>query len=275
MAQSITSGSMSRVNRRFMLLALILAALSAVLVYAALSGSSDSGGGGASTPVVSVVVAQTDIPAGAQITAEMLGIADAPEEFVSDGTFASIDSVVGEVARYPIAANRQILISDIVGGPTTASNDVLSHVLEGGERGLAIEAEAVITGGGLVLPGDYADVYWVPDDPVTDVEGAQLIAEDVEIVSVEQVIVEVPPSAPGLLGEDAPPASEEDRVRAVDEAPQPEAVTVTLMVTPEEASVVFCGDATGELRLAIRAFGDHSPSGLQQASCTIVGSGQN
>ncbi|MEX0786913.1 MAG: Flp pilus assembly protein CpaB [Dehalococcoidia bacterium] len=262
---------MSRVNRRFMLLALILAALSAILVYAALSGSSGSDGGAGPVAGVTVVVAQVNIPAGATITGDMLGVANTPEEFVSQGSFASIESVLDEVARYPIAANQQILLSDLVGGPTTASNDVLSHVLEGGLRGLGVETQAVVGAGGLVLPGDYVDIYWVPDDPLTDIVGAQMIAEDIEVVSVDQTIVEVPPAAPGLLGEDAPPASAEDRVRAVDEAPMPAAVTVTLMVTPEEASVIFCSEETGELRLAVRAFGDHGPSGLLNADCSIVG----
>ena len=44
MAQTMTAASIGRVNRRFLFLALILAALSAVLVYPLLTRSSGSGG---------------------------------------------------------------------------------------------------------------------------------------------------------------------------------------------------------------------------------------
>ena len=42
MAQSITTASAGRVNRRFLFLALVLAALSAVLIYPLLKASSES-----------------------------------------------------------------------------------------------------------------------------------------------------------------------------------------------------------------------------------------
>lgn len=276
MAQSLTSGSMSRVNRRFMLLALILAALSAVLVYAALSGSSGSDGGGAVASNVPVVVAQVDIPPGAPITADMLGVATIPEALVIQGAFASIDSVVGETARYPIAINQQVLLSDVVSGPGTASNDVLVNILVSGERGLAIKTEPVTNAGGLLLPGDFVDVYWVPSDPDGDVEGAQLLAEDAQVVAVEQVIVSLPAAAPGLFedGEEPPASSPDDRVRSFEEDPIPGAVTVTLMVNTEEIQRIFCGEQTGTLRLAVRAFGDHGSTGLQPVDCIILGQGQ-
>jgi pilus assembly protein CpaB len=274
MAQTMTGTAAGRVNRRFLFLALILASLSAVLVYAAISRS-DSGGGGTSAADVPVVVAKAAIPPGTHITAEMLEVRHVPAAAVGDLALDDIDVAVGEVARYPIAANEQVLLSKLVGGPDTASNDVLSNVLEGGMRGMAIQAEAVIGGGGLVLPGDYVDVFWVPGDNVEvleDHEGAMLVAENVEVVSVEQTIVDLPPAAPGVVDDDetaSPPASDAQRVRGVDEEPIPEAVTVTLMLTPEQAARVFCAETGGEIRLAVRAFGDATPSGLAPAICII------
>ncbi len=277
MAQTMTGTAAGRVNRRFLFLALILATLSAVLVYAAISRS-DSGGEGTSAADVPVVVAKAAIPAGTTITAEMLEVRYVPAAAVGDSALDEIDSAVGEVARYPITANEQVLLSKLVGGPEAASNDVLSNVLEGGMRGMAIHVEAVIGAGGLVLPGDYVDVLWVPGEVFEDHEGAGLVAENVEVVSVEQTIVEIPPAAPGLVGDDgtaSPPASDAQRVRSVDDEPIPEAVTVTLMLTPEQAARVFCADAGGELRLAVRAFGDATPSGLPPVACIIKAKDQN
>jgi len=268
MAQPIASAAVGRVNRRFLLLALILAALSAVLVIAALSGSKDSGGSSSGTDVP-VVVSQAAIPAGTVITASMLEIVDVSENAVSDQALSSIDAVVGRTARYPIAANQQILVKDVVTGTESISNTVLRNILEGGARGMAISTDAVIGAGGLVLPGDHVDVLWIPDSPQEDLQGAQLLAENVEVVAVQQVIVDVAPAAPGLEAQPTPSAN--GRVPGTDAAQIPDAVTVTLMVSPEEASRIFCGDSGGSIRLAVRAFGDTSPSGLQTVTCIIRG----
>jgi pilus assembly protein CpaB len=277
MAQIMTGAAAGRVNRRFLFLALVLASLSAVLVYAAISRSG-SGGGDTSAADVPVVVAKAAIPAGTQITAEMIEVRQVPAAAVGDLALDNLDAAVGEVARYPIAANEQVLLSKIVGGPEAASNDVLSNILEGGMRGMSIQAEAVIDAGGLVLPGDYVDVLWVPDEVLEDHEGAGLVAENVEVVSVEQTIVEVPPSAPGLAdegGSTSPPASDVQRVRGADAEPIPEAVTVTLMLTPEQAARIFCAESSGQLRLAVRAFGDATPSGLAPVSCVLLADKEN
>jgi pilus assembly protein CpaB len=272
MAQPIPSSAVGgRVNRRFLLLAAILAALSAVLMYAA--WPSDSGGGTSSAVEVPVVVARAAIPAGTEITVDMVEVVNVSEGAVGEDALTSTEAVIGRTARYPISANQPILLKDIVTSGVAVTNDVLQNILEGGQRGMAIDVEAVVGAGGLVLPGDHVDVYWIPENPVDDVPGAQLIAEDVEVVAVAQTLVEIAPTAPGLQDEGAVPAgSPEDRVRGSDAAPEPKAITVTLMLTPEQASRVFCGDEGGVLRLAVRAFGDRSPNGLPIVDCIIIGS---
>ncbi|OGO51434.1 MAG: Flp pilus assembly protein CpaB [Chloroflexi bacterium RBG_16_68_14] len=268
----MTSIAASHVNRRFLFLALILAILSAVLVYAAISRS-DSGGGTASAADVPVVVAKAAIPAGTTITAGMLEVRQVPQSAVGDGALTSLDEAVGKVARFPIAINEQMLASKFVSGVEAVSNDVLSNILEEGKRGMAITVDAVVGAGGLVLPGDYVDVFAVPDKLVGQSHpGAFLLAENVEVIAVEQTLVELPPSAPGLReGEEASSAGSEgdQRVRGAEAEPNPEAMTVTLMLTPEQASNLFCGDQLGTLRLAVRAFGDSGPSGLPVEICVI------
>ena len=268
MAQAMTGGAVGRVNRRFLFLALVLAVLAGVLAYAAFSKS--GGGSGTAGGDASVVVARAAIPAGTKMTADMLEVRELPANALGDRPFTAIDAVVDQVARYPIAANEQILASKVVGGIEVASNDVLANIIEGGRRGMAIKAEAVIGGGGLVLPGDRVDVFWVPKDPIGDVPGAQLIAENVEVLAVETILEDIPASAPGAIDETQTDTTSE-RVRSGEPAIKPEAVTVTLMLSPDQVQRVFCGEETGVLRLAIRAFGDDSPSGLQPADCIIAG----
>ena len=271
MAQSMTSSAAaSRVNRRFLFLALILAGLSAVLVYAAISRG-DSGSGVGAGEGTSVVVAKAAIAPGTTITADMIAVQVVPESVVGDQPFQTTEDLIGQVARYPIAANEQVLFSKVVGGVNVVDNNVLSHIIEPGKRGMAIDVKQVIIGGGLVLPGDHVDVLWIGDESDVDFEGAGLIAENVEVLAVHQTIVDLPVSAPGAIDGEAPAAlTDEERVRASEADPEPDAVTVTLLLTPDQAARIFCADmAAGALRLAVRAFGDDSPSGIQGAICYI------
>ena len=271
MAQSIAGVAAGGVNRRFLFLALILATLSAMLAYVALSRS-DSGGGGTASTSVPVVVANLAIPAGTLITSDMLELRNVPSNAVSDQALSTTTAAIGQVARFPIALNEQVLLTKIVGGGETASNNVLSHQLEEGLRGMAIRISPVAGAGGLVLPGDYVDIYLVPDQlRGADHERAFLVAENIEVTAVEQVLIELPPSAPGLEqeGTEAATGGDGQRVRGAEAASNPEAITVTLMLTSEQASNLFCGDVLGELRLAVRAFGDPGSTGLPVETCTI------
>lgn len=274
MAQSITAGSLNRVNRRFLFLALILAALSAVLIYTAISRSSGSGGGGAAAVTVPVVVAKAAIPSGTTITAQMLDVRLVSQNAVAADAFTTVESVVGETVRFPIAANEQVLLSKIISAPAIGVGPV-SYVVEEGHRALAIRTEPVVGAGGLVVEGDYVDVYWVPNDSLVDIEGAVLIGENIEVLAVDQTIIQILPTAPGLQqeegGDGAATVGAGDRIQGLDGVPIPTAITVTLMVTPEEVERIFCGEEAGELRLAVRAFGDHSPSSSQLSVCIILG----
>ena len=269
MAQTMTSGAVGRVNRRFLLLALILAGLSAVLAYTALSNS--GGDGPATADQVPVVVAKVPIPAGTRITADMVELADFPESRVSASAIDNVDLVVGQVARYQVEPQEAIFLSKLVNTSVTVGNSALSYVVETGKRGMAIDVQAVVNGGGLILPGDHVDVLWTPEKVDDYLVGAGLIAENVEVLAVQQTIVDIPASAPGAQPAGATPApSTGDRVRSSDASAVPEAATVVLLLTPDQAARVFCADASaGEIRLAVRAFRDNSPSGIVEGVCVI------
>ena len=268
MAHSVTSAAVGRVNRRFLLLAFILAIISAVLVYAAISRSDEGGGAAGEVPVV---VAKAAIPAGTEITADMLDVRQISETDVGDQAFSTTEGVVGQVARYPIAANEQLLLSKVVGGTETLGSAVLSNILEQGMRVMAITTSSVVGAGGLVLPGDHVDIFWVPSELEEDHEGALLLAENVEVLAVKQTLVDLPPTAPGLQQEgDQGTAPTGQRVRGSEEEPIPDASTLTLMVTPQQAQLIFCAESGGTLRLAVRAFGDATPSGVPPATCVLL-----
>lgn len=260
----------SRVNRRFLFLALILGALSAVLVYAAVSRSDN-----AATPVagVPVVVAKQAIPGGTLITEGMLEVRDVPSTAIADGAFRSIASAAGETARFPIAANEQLLRSKIVGATLGVDDDELAPRIPLGMLGMAVTTSQVVGAGGLVLPGDHVNVYWLPDEMEDEIlVGAALIAEDIEVLAVQQTVLDIAPTAAGSESEaDAGlAATGDDRIPSSRAEPDPEAVTVTLLLTPAQASQIFCADAgAGVIRLAVRAIGDDSVIGATDALCVV------
>jgi pilus assembly protein CpaB len=264
----MTSVAVGRVNRRFLLLALILATLSAVLAYAAMS---QSGGGSSSSSTISVVVAKDLIPSGTEITSDLVEVREFPTSAVGEDALRSQELVVGKVARFPISANEQILASKIV-GTTVADNNVLSHIIEPGARAVAIQTQAVIGAGGLVLPGDHIDILWVPEGLESSNQGALVLASDVEVLAVQQTLEDVAPSAPGVQDETDQTnqgATEQERVRGSEAEPIPDASTVTIMLNPAQAQMVFCAEVFGTLRLTVHAFGDASPILPTAAVCPL------
>jgi len=269
MAQTITNAAVGRVNRRFLLLALILAGLSAVLAYTALSGS--GGGGSATANQIPIVVAKVPIPAGTRITAAMVELADFPESRVSASAIDNLDLVVGQVARYSLEPQEPVFLSKVV-STTITGKIALSYVVEAGMRGEAIKVEQVVTAGGLLLPGDHVDVLWVPfaSGP------AFTLLSDVEVTAVSQTIVDIQPVAPGVQAGATPaPAGTGNRVRASDAEALPEAITVTMLVSPGDSKTLFCADSfaqqhEGTIRLAVRSFGDSAPAQVDAPACPPI-----
>ena len=264
MARISTAAVASQVNRRFLFLALILSVLSAVLVYVALSSSDD--GGSVMDAGVPVVVAKEAIPAGQLITADMLETRQVPEVALGFQALKNTDLAIGQVTRFPIAPNEQVLLSKFVGD--SAGDGGLSIIVESGMRAMAIETQPVVGAGGLVLPGDRVDILWMPEEVLEDFEGAMLLAENVEVLAIEQTLEELAPAAQSEEG--APESTASERVRISNAEPLPEAITVTLLLTTEQARLIFCSELSGTLRLTVRSFGDGSLTGASPATCVLL-----
>ena len=264
MSQNAGALTPARGNRRFIMLAIVLGLMGAGLVYVATSRSSTSGGSGsaADTPVV---VAKADIPARTVVTQAMVEVKLVPSEDAAPLAFGSVDQVVGQATRFPIAIGEQVLPSKVVAlsGSSTAVSRSLSFVIPEGHRGFAINISPVQGAGGLVLPGDYVDVIVLHDvefrnaGEVETVESyvVQHLLQNIEVLAVSQTIVDVveKPSV-GVTGNTT---TDTQRVRNSEARPDPEAVTVTLSLTPEEAQRLYLAEANGRIRLAVRPYGDN------------------
>ena len=126
---------------------------------------------------------------------------------------------------------------------------------------MAVNVRPVSTAGGLVLPGDYIDILGVfgvefstsPTDPTAKQKVDNYVSSTLfqakEVLAVSQTIVDAVPDS-------TPVADSSPRVRNSEAKPDPQAVTVTLALTPDEAEKLFLAEKNGDLRFAVRNFGD-------------------
>jgi Flp pilus assembly protein CpaB len=245
-----------------------------VLVFVYLSGS---GGGGEETAssgeTKSVVVASQDITAGTRITEDMVRVKNVSADAVVPNALTTTEMAVGSVARFPITADEQILENRLAaGGIEVAKGEKmpLTYIVPDGMRAVGVNTKQVISAGGLVVPGDYVDIIFVAAvktdlPPPLDLSHiSQTILQNIEVLAVEQTLEEVVPEDT-TTGDGATDGQVSSERVALDRAdPAPEAVTVTLAVTPDQAEILAMADVvakssdsdTCDIRLSLRQFGD-------------------
>jgi len=144
--------------------------------WSALSGDNDE------TLERSVVVAATEIRAGAPIVAGQLRLAPWPSEAVPAGSFAKIDDVVGRVARQPIVANEPVLEARLA---QRNAKGGLSSIIAPGMRAISVRVDEVIGVAGFAQPGGYVDVM-VSTRDASSAPFSKIVLSRVKLVAAEQ-----------------------------------------------------------------------------------------
>ncbi|HYO99843.1 MAG TPA: Flp pilus assembly protein CpaB [Pyrinomonadaceae bacterium] len=177
----------------------------------------------------SVVVAKVDIQPGEKIIAEQLQSVQFPATAMPDGTFESVDKLVGRVAVVQIAAREPV--TDFKLAPEGSAGG-LSAVIPEGYRAMTVKVDDVVGISGFVMPGALVDVV-VVINPV-ETHGQQnpiskIVLQNIKVLANGQNI-------------DRP---KNDR--------EPESVkAVTLQVTPEQAEKLALASSEGKLQLVMR-----------------------
>jgi Flp pilus assembly protein CpaB len=257
--------------------------MSAVMVFAFLNSKGGdstldealSSGQGAE----SVVVAARDIQPGETVSADMLTTKAVPAAALIDGRVQKESDIVGKVTTAPIYAGEQVLDAKVT---TYEGQSTLAFKVPAGLRALSVMVpHEAWANAGLVQPGDRIDVLAVtilPQlDPLTGQERANVVAgvivEDVEVLAVSQSVVRVIPNtdarkkdpsatpatgaSTGTSGSTAAPisTSPDDDVETYETA-----ISVTIALTPEQASKVLIIDAmkdeVAQFRVVTRQKGD-------------------
>ena len=282
MARVLAGTSPERTNRVMLAAAIVFAGLAAALVFVSLrdGGGSDSSGP-AATP--NAVVANQAIPANTKLTADMLELRALPDGALVDGAYADMSAVVGLATRYPIAAGEQ-LTQQKLGATLIDDEHDVSLVVDPGKRAFAVEVDEVTSVGGLLLPGYFVDVIAVfpeefglsssSDTAAASDLGAITLLQNIQVLSVAQEAQEpVPPAADVADADGTGPAADTGPrgQRADDAERQPDARSVTIAVSPQDAQLLaLVQERGGTIWLSLRGAGDHQelpidPVALQRA----------
>jgi pilus assembly protein CpaB len=263
MARSLTAGGFVRSDRTIMLAAILLAAIAAVLVFIAANSGGDGGStvrpidGGPGT--VQVVTVARNIPANTTITEDMIQVTSLPAAAILAQAYTSGEGLIGQTTRYPLLAGEQITPNKI--GASVEDDESAALLVRPGNRAISIAIGEDTAVGGLLLPGDFVDVIAVFDDNSTGVAKAVTIVQNVEVIAVGQDKQEAIPRAAGEEPEGGTYGEIPDNAE-----PNPNANSLTLSVTPEQAQIIALAAKEASLVATLRARGDTAGVDLPESN---------
>lgn len=186
-----------------------------------------------------VVVATRDIHEGALVDRIAVQVDEWPEASVPVGAYASLDSVVGRVARVPIFPGEVVVPGRLAPEGTGPG---LELKIPPGQRAMAVRIDDVAGISGLIQPNSRVDVIVTIQTPNNDKQVAKVFMENMRVLSVG---TEIQRDASGK---------------------PKQATTVTLGVTPDEAERLAVAMNEGTIQLVLRGYGD--PDEVRTAGAT-------
>lgn len=182
---------------------------------------------------VRVVVAQQSIPMGVEIKANMLSVSKASKSLAPQGGFTDSTKLAGRVVRVPIPKGVPV-IEEMLAAPGTPAG--MASLVPSGYRAVAVKVDEFSSVGGFLKPGCRVDVA-----AVMSVKGAAGGSQTISRVILQDVTVAA--SGQSLTGENDTNAANISR-------------SVTLLVKPEEVSILHLAATQGQIRLALRHYED-------------------
>lgn len=246
-------------NRRALMIALVFGLLSAFLVYRLLTSVQPKS---AAVGGTAVVVAKQDIPARTMITADMVTTKPVPDSLKLASVLTDTKVAVGKAARQAIPQGDQVTAGVLANNPSDLG---FSGTVPPGMRAMSISITEVSTEGGLIQPGDHVDVigiyqqfnkeaagvFYQPDASGPKALVALTVLQNVQVLAFAQTGID---------------NSAQGATKVAPTKGQPDAKSVTLAVTPEDAERLALGQQTGIFHLSLHGIGDSSTGPLPQLS---------
>jgi pilus assembly protein CpaB len=172
-----------------------------------------------------VAVAAQNLPLGTRLSKDQVKVVGWPAAAPVDGSFDSVDAVVGRGLVQPVAANEPLTETKLAPKEAGAG---LSPSIPPGMRALSVKVNDVIGVAGFTVPGARVDVVVVVREQNNSMARA--------VVSNLQVLTA---------------GTKYDIEQAKDGEPIPSSV-VTLLVTPEQAERITLAQSEGQITLVLR-----------------------
>lgn len=195
-----------------------------------------------------VVITKQQIETYEPIEAGLLAVQEVTPESVPADALRSLKEVQNCVAARSLPAGTILRNQDLLSVETVG----LAAEIPAGRRALTVEVDRVANVGGVLKPGRFVDVIATFDSPVPG-EGkiAKTVIQRVKVIAVyRRRAAKVEGEASG--GE------------------EPDAMLVTLAVTPAEANRLVLADVSGKLRLAMRPLREIEWEGVSPIEATSL-----
>ncbi len=186
--------------------------------------------------IVEVVIAKRDIPARTKISSNMLDLRRIPSDRLEPEALSSIDSVVGKVAKRDIIKGQQITASLLF---IPGSEKTLSLRTPEGKRAITIPVDKISSIEGMITPGDHVDIIGNFQIPVQGEKG-KTFTQNMVVPMFQNVLVLAVGSKTEALT-----FSKESKERTP--------TTITIALSPEEASLLTYAMEIGKIRLLLRS----------------------
>jgi pilus assembly protein CpaB len=216
-------------NRRALLVALVLAAMGASLLFFYIQRFEREASGGERVRLLATV---KPLERGAVITEDAISAREIPQAYVEDRAIKYIDrqKIIGLKVGGALAAQQTLLWSDLA-----VSNDErrdLSSLIQPGNRAMAVKATSDDKSFALIHPGDYVDVV------ATMVASNDKPDNKIAIVLLQRVLV----LAVGL----------DTEARVENAKPSARDLVLSLSVNLQEAQLLALAMDKGKLSVALR-----------------------
>jgi len=197
----------------------LIAAVSVSRFLSSAAGGNDLG---------AVVIAKVELPLGAKIIPEQLTTVQFPRNAIPEGTFNSIEKVVGRITVTRIAPREPVTNSRLAPPGATGG---LSAIIPEGFRAMTVRVDDVVGIAGFLMPGALVDVLVVIAPPDNSPQGpiSKIVLQNIKVLA---------------SGQDLDQPKNEREANTVR--------SVTLQVNPEQAEKLNLAASEGKLCLALR-----------------------
>jgi pilus assembly protein CpaB len=179
----------------------------------------------------SIFVAMADIAMGDPVTAQMVKLEEWPKDKVQAGALSNLDDIEGRRCRAKIFEGEPILEPKLLAKGESGAN--ATDLIPKGYRVVTVSVDPVKSASGLIQPGDRVDVLVHIRENKAMRELARTFLQNVKVFSVDQ-----------------------NFQRTGDDQASSAVKTIALLVTAEQAEMVFLATKLGEVQLVMRSVND-------------------